>query len=294
MTLPFVPIRVSAAILLVAWPVQGDQGSAGGQLDQAKAMYESAEYDSALSVLDGITVEGSTAAARDRAEYRVLCLLALGRNADAETAAVQIIDADPLFSPGPDVSPRLRALLHDVRKRLLPALVQTHYQAGKDRYDRADYPAAIREFTLTIGLFDAAREGDGPAAPDDIRTLAVGFRDLATHKVATAEAARETSAQLAAHRPTSVEPVPIRQDIPSPPPQVAALLRQRGNTLTGSLEIVISPRGDVDQASVSGSIHPAYDALLLAATKRWKYRPGSRDGTPVEFVKRVIVNVRLP
>jgi tetratricopeptide (TPR) repeat protein len=299
MTLPFLSIGVSAAILLAAWPVQGGQAP-DGRLGQAKALYESAEYDTALGVLDGIKVDGNPAEARDRAVYRVLCLLALGHNDEAEAAAVQIIDLDPLFNPGNDLTPRLRAFLNDVRKRVLPAVVQTHYRAGKERYDRGDYVGALGEFNLVVGLFEAAHDGGGPVPAEDLETLALGFRDLARQKAAAGEPAREaapsapTFAQSAAHVPTRAEPVAIRQDVPPPPPYVATLLRQHGSTLTGSLEVVISARGTVDRVSMTESIHPAYDALLLAASKRWRYRPALMDGNPIAFVKRVIVNVRLP
>ena len=295
MSMSFGSISTSAVILLVAVPVQGGQALDAGRLSQAKALYDSADYDTALNVLDAIKVEGTPADARDRVLYRALCLLALGRQADAEAAAAQLVDADPVFSPGADLSPRLRTLLEEVRTRALPALIQKHYLAGKDLYDRADYPGAVRELSLTIELLDRAGGGD-PTERNDLKTLAVGFRDLAKQRIVTSGSSRAPTApaHTAGPVPASVEPVPIRQDIPPPPPYVASLLRQRGNTMTGSLEIVISPTGIVERARMTGSIHPAYDAELLAASKRWRYQPGARNGAPAEFVKRVIVNVHLP
>ena len=61
--------------------------------------------------------------------------------------------------------------------------------------------------------------------------------------------------------------------------------------LAGVIEIVVSARGDVGAVNVLTSLHPVYDKLLIAAAKQWRYRPATRDGEAVAYVKRLSVSV---
>jgi hypothetical protein len=39
-------------------------------------------------------------------------------------------------------------------------------------------------------------------------------------------------------------------------------------------------------------VHPVYDAMMLAATNNWTYRPATLDGVPVRY--RKLVEISLP
>jgi hypothetical protein len=39
-------------------------------------------------------------------------------------------------------------------------------------------------------------------------------------------------------------------------------------------------------------IHPSYDAALLRATGKWKYRPAMKSGVPVRYEKIVAIDVK--
>src|SRR5215216_7545929 len=106
----------------------------GGMLGAARDLYASARYDEALSVLNGL--RGGEAADRKAVEqYRSLCLLALGRPAEAETAIAAVVTADPTYRPGEsEAAPRVRATFSDVRKRLLPEITSARYQVAKAAY----------------------------------------------------------------------------------------------------------------------------------------------------------------
>jgi hypothetical protein len=41
-----------------------------------------------------------------------------------------------------------------------------------------------------------------------------------------------------------------------------------------------------------GSVTSAYDSLVLAASKAWRYRPATMNGAPVKFRKLVQLNIR--
>ena len=79
-------------------------------LTAARDLYASARYDEALAVLNGLKpVEGITSDRKSIEQYRSLCLLALGRGPEAESAIAAVVTADPLFMPGEtDASPRVR------------------------------------------------------------------------------------------------------------------------------------------------------------------------------------------
>ena len=48
--------------------------------------------------------------------------------------------------------------------------------------------------------------------------------------------------------------------------------------------------GGVTDVVVRQSVNAAYDTLVAAAARTWKYRPATKDGVPVRFVKTVVLN----
>ena len=110
---------------------QFDGSTPQGPLNTAKDLYASARYDEALSVLNGLRI-GESADRKSVEQYRSLCLLALGRASEAETAIAAVVTADPTYRPGEsDTAPRVRATFADVRKRLLPELAHRALSVGE-------------------------------------------------------------------------------------------------------------------------------------------------------------------
>ncbi len=188
---------------VVSLPVRGaDDG-----LATARSLYAAAEYEDALSALDRLQQLGETPIddRRTIAQYRAYCLLALGRNADAEDAIAVVVNAMPLYTPSDsDVSPRVRTAFKDVRRRLLPLIIQERYAAAKAAFDRKEFDAAASGFAGVVAAIedpDAAPYFDRPPL-SDLRGLAIGFRDL------SASAAR---------------PAPL----PATPPPAAAIVSQQ-------------------------------------------------------------------
>jgi protein TonB len=58
------------------------------------------------------------------------------------------------------------------------------------------------------------------------------------------------------------------------------------------LDLVVGVDGDVAGTNVVGS-NPVFDGAAVEAVKRWKYRPATRDGRPVEVVLTVTVEFSL-
>src|SRR5439155_1848294 len=85
--------------------------------------------------------------------YRAFCLLALGRNGDAEQAIESVVMADPFYQPSDaDVSPRVRTAFKDVRHRVLPTVVQDRYTIAKAAYDRKEFAVAEKGFKQVLDV----------------------------------------------------------------------------------------------------------------------------------------------
>jgi hypothetical protein len=273
-----------------------------GPLNTAKDLYASARYDEALSVLNGLRIEAVDRRAVE--QYRSLCLLALGRNSEAESAIANVVKEDPAYRPGESESPRVRATFTDVRKRLLPDLTTARYQTAKLAYDRRDWAAAEEQFRLVLALID---DPDNSGRLTDLRVLAAGFLELSVRAAAPPPPPVEpkpTAPPVAAAAPPSpagplpgkiytaedegvTPPVVVRQDIPGVPQSLMAMARPRG-----LVDVVIDELGRVVGLTIRGSIHPTYDAQILTAARDWKYKPATLNGRPVKYRRLISVNVQ--
>ena len=95
MKFPIIATLCIAAAL--ASPASAQQAS----LNAARDLYASARYDEALAVLNGM--QSSTGVTSDRRmieQYRSLCLLALGRGTEAESAIAAVVTVDPAVRAG--------------------------------------------------------------------------------------------------------------------------------------------------------------------------------------------------
>src|SRR5215467_11453759 len=81
-------------------------------LQTAQALYASASYDEALAMLERLQKQPlAIADAVELQQNRALCLLALGRNADAESALAEMVKAQPTYRlPDATTAPRVRAM----------------------------------------------------------------------------------------------------------------------------------------------------------------------------------------
>jgi len=271
-------------------------------LTAARDLYASARYDEALAVLNGLPSDAVASDRKSIEQYRSLCLLALGRGAEAETAIAAVVSADPLFVPGEaDASPRVRQAFSDVRQRLLPQIATTRYAAAKAAYDRKDYSLAETQFRSLLTLLDDPQmNGRLP----DLRTLVSGFVDLSSAAAAPPPEPKkpEPAAATVAPPPAPVAPkephvwtadeagvtapIAVRQDIPRVPTAIAAQARPRG-----LLEVVVDEQGRVINLTMRLSIHPMYDPQLLAAAREWRYKPATVNGVPVKFRKVIQITV---
>jgi TonB family protein len=287
-------IRILTTLCITAClggPVSAQQSS---PLSAARDLYASARYDEALTVLNGMPREGDMLDRKSIEQYRSLCLLALGRGSEAESAIAAVVTVDPTFVPGEsDASPRVRAAFSEVRQRLLPEIAASRYTAAKAAFDRKDFATAEPAFRELLALLNDPQMGNRLS---DLRVLASGFLDLSVAAAAPPPEPEKPQPPppppapmmpppnhiWTAEEPGVTVPVALKQDVPRVPIAIASQTRERG-----LLEIVIDEQGRVTSISLRSSVHPVYDPLLMTAARQWRYQPASVNGVPVKFRKLV-------
>jgi hypothetical protein len=301
---------IVAAAVMVAIVMMAPGVSAADTLAAAKDLYASAAYDEALAVLNKLLAGVPARDERREIElYRTLCLVAIGRSAEADKAIEAMVTRDPLFRPlGEDIPPRMRIAFSDTRKRLLPALVQQKYADAKEAFDRKDFAGAASGFKATLdGLADPDIAEAAKQSPlSDLRVLAVGFLDLSEKSMAPpplppAFSPAPNPAPTAVPRATPRVPTPVRQVytsedrnvvLPTTVHQAVPPFQGRISVpMTGVVEVVIDETGAVESVAMRETLTPPYDRLIVSAARTWKYRPATVNGMPVKFRKLVQINL---
>jgi TonB family protein len=297
--------RLIAPFLVAASFAQAALGQVPGPRDvvgAARELYTSARYDEALAVLNDLRPSDNGSAVADRKaieQYRSLCLLALGRGSEAESAIGAVVTADPSYQPGEvEASPRVRAAFSEVRRRLLPEIASARYSEAKALFDAKNHAAAAQHFRQTIALLD---DPDMGGKLPDLRLLARGFLDLSIAASAPAPAAKPVTAAPAPPAPSALAdpnraytmadknvapPVMIRQEMPRLTMSMKAQARDRG-----VVEIIIDELGRVTNIMIRESVHPMFDADLITHARDWRYRPATLAGKPVRYRKMIQINV---
>jgi tetratricopeptide (TPR) repeat protein len=241
-------------------------------LAAARDLYASAAYEDALMVLNKIE-PGQPSDRLAVNQYRSFCLLALKRNVEAEQAIEAVLADEPAYAPSEaEASPRLLQAFASVRQRILPAVVQRTYAHAKASFDHQEFAAAAAEFSQVLKMLDDGGLGDATGRPP-----------LKVEAPAPTVAVANPNRVYNTGEAQVVPPVMLRQELP-PLPRDLVFHRQ------GVLEVIINEAGMVETATMRSPIDPRYDAMVITATRQWKYQPATVGGTPVKF--RKIIGVR--
>ena len=281
-------------------------------ISAARDLYASAAYAEALAELARVEATApAPATKRDADVYRTFCLVALGRDTEAQAVAESLVRRDPMLSLDqfPDASPRIATMYASVRRRVLPQVVKDEFRAAR-ALAAGNAPEAQPRLRHVRQLLDAARQaGAWDDTMADMRLIVDGFLDLA-HTAERQNAAAEAAPVAAPPEPTSpppavvssspaalaasskdggvLAPIPVFQPGPAIPPALLLMVRQLHRSST--IDVLINEQGTVDDVTVKQSVTPAYDSLIVAAARRWRYKPALKDGVPVKFVSTVVVN----
>jgi len=302
--------RVCTAVGLIAWlALTPAPAGAEDSIAEARKLYQSADYDAALAVLDRLKNDATASADPEFGPYRVLCLLALGRSDEAQQSIAAILRQNPRYRPSEtETSPRIRAVFEDARRRLLPQIFQERYDTAKVAFERKDFQSAADQFrSLVLLLDDPTLKGEDSRA--DLRIVVSAFSDLAEAAAITQKptAAVPTAPVPAPASPTAPErtaavaprvylagstgvvpPVAISKSLPPFPRGTAPALPLNQ---VGVLDIVVNELGNVSEVTVRKSVHPLYDQKLVASVRTWRFKPATKDGKPVSF--RSVFEVKI-
>jgi hypothetical protein len=303
-------LRTTMAVAVVAILTLASAAriTASEELTRAKGLYQSAAYDDALTVLNGIS---DPAEAVEVHHSRGVFMSARVRRADAQLAMATRVCVPPLYHlPEEETSPRVRAMFAEVRQATLPGIVQRAYADAKAAFDRTD-PAAAARFDRVLEL---RTDPDVAADPSlaDLSTVAAGFRDLSKAAAAPPPVIATTSAPVnppaTTPRPTPPAAPPaaspsrsgptadaVSTGIIVPPFAISQTFPQMQTNVArewdGEVELVIDVAGKVISARMTKSINPSYDVQLLRAARNWTYRPATKDGVPTQMLKLVTVHL---
>ena len=271
-------------------------------LTKAKALYDSAAYEEALTVLGSVNMP-------EAQQYRALCMLALGRPQDATGAVELLVSSSPTFEPSAeDVPPRFVTLVSEAKKKLLPGIARKTFNEGREQFKTGDRDAALKKFDLVVTLTSSPGFKDSPDA-EDLRTLASGFIELANASaplqaradaktpsaapanppapVPVVETPKPAEAETAQGASEVIQPVAVRQTIPPVPSGISGL-----GSPTASVKVEIGADGRVVNAAMQQPSHPLYDRLVLQAARDWLYTPALLNGRPVPSEKVVTIQLR--
>lgn len=177
--------------------------------------------------------------------------------------------------------------------------------AMADRPEQADFRTLAQGF-VTLAAAPAS-SGTAPAtgAPPTNGTLSANGAPPATASSAAPPPTAPRAANGAPPPPTAPRSADAATPRPAPPlltpaePLDETLPQWRppnrtigGSEYEGSLKLEIGPDGRVKSATILEPSHPLYDATLLGAAKRWRYKPATLDGTNVESERIIAIRLR--
>jgi hypothetical protein len=307
MRLRFKQVFASHLVAAIIFLMMAESASAQGSLAGARELYTAAAYDDALAMLNGLRgADRRPEEGRTIDQYRALCLLALGRADEAAGAIQAMVVAAPSYHlSDTEASPRVRTAFHDVRQRMLPAIIQQKYADARAAFDRKNLAAASDGFKLVLELLNDPDLGSAGNQPplSQLRPMAINFRDLA--------AASASTSSPAAARPSTPTPpataarAPVRPAAPRiysfadanviPPTTLRQTMPVLGEVFVqrqGAVEIIIDETGLVESATMAVPVNVVYNGLVLAAAKNWRYMPATVDGVAVKFRNTIQLDLK--
>jgi hypothetical protein len=194
-----------------------------------------------------------------RAElYRALCYLALGKRDDADKAVETIVQRDPLYRAPDDIAPRMRNALGDAKKRLLPTIIQQHYNNAKAAFDARDFGVAGEGFQRVLSAMND---------PDMTHAAARGSQ-------AVGDRLPRLSAQ-------TTQPPPVAAMLALPPPVQQPVQQQAQVQAAHTVTRIYT---GIEQLS-------GYDEIVLNAARNWRDQPAKASGQAVKFRKSIRITL---
>lgn len=299
-----------AALALLASVPFAPAALAGDALSAARAAYRDAAYEDALGALDRMGSDPSGAArSPDAQRLRALCLLALDREPEARQSLRALVQDDPRVSfASADTPPRLRTMLEEARRTVVPEVVRQRYRAARSLFETGAILDAAVGFREALGLAATLRDGDVADAGSLARELYEVSLRMAEARLPSASwlppgvVSPSAAADAAESAWSPVAPADAAGAVVVPPraiyQPVKPVPRSGDNApvvpYRGKVLVIINERGEVENARIAERGNPLFDAVLLESVRLWRYEPASRDGVPVPFTSVALVTMDVP
>lgn len=305
LSLTLVALAVGVLATTLPSSVLAQSAQPADSLAEARRLYQTAAFGDSLAVLarldDPAKRLEDPLLSESIDEYRTLCLLALGRQAEAERAMEALLMRHPLLMPGLDERPpKFVALYHAVRVRFLPRLAAATYAAAKRRYDAGDFVTASRHFQETIGILRSVTVDTSYAAvAADLETLAGGFLSLALQRINPSQVAAIASSEPARATAAIIAP-PAQPASPAAAVTPVMPLPHEPQTLTRVGAAGLADAFDVAPTDAAPPVAAATETVVVDAESLdafgAPFRPVARVYTAndVDVIPPVVIEQRLP
>ena len=157
------------------------------------------------------------------------------------------------------------------------ATAEAELARGRELFARQDYAAAAQAFDRVLQIL--ARE-PGPQL-EELREVARSMAEVS--RAAIAEQVEMATREYRAGDPGVIEPVPLGYLPPKPDPATPADRLQ-------VLEVHINTSGTVDSAKFVMNRPSFRNSWWTSAAKAWRFNPATRNGQPVRFVMRIVMD----
>jgi hypothetical protein len=231
-----------------------------------------------------------------------------------------------------ELAPRVASVFTAARARLIPEVARAALAEGRQLMQKGDAAGANRRFEAVTRLLSepglaeradlsdlalaatafaeltkaqmaaaaaAAAPAPQPAAPAEASApvAASGAQPPPAPRPGSGVTTLKPPAAAAANMPAIIPPgtpglvpaIPVSQVVPPWQPG-SGVIGQLG--FTGAVKVTIDATGKVIAATMSPSVYPPYDRLILTAARDWVYRPATLEGQPVASERLVEIVLR--
>lgn len=191
------------------------------------------------------------------------------------------VGGEPLSAAGDirlPATPRRRAPVDAASgATAVPADVATRFDAARDLFERQQYQEATQGF---VGVVETLRANPSPEARQ-LSQVATELAEVSRVAIAGAPDApvveyQAGDAGVLVPRALTILPKPPRRD--TPPERIEVL------------ELHINEAGGVDAARFLLDRPSFRNRWLVSAAKAWRFTPAVKDGQPVRFVARIVLD----
>ena len=158
------------------------------------------------------------------------------------------------------------------------ASAETELARARALFERQEYAAASVAFERVLEMLGT----DSSQQAEEIRQIARSLAEV-SHAAVAAEETAAANREYRTGDPGVTDPVPFGYLPPKPNP----------NTPPDSLQVLevhVNPNGLVDSAKFVMNRPSFRNTWWISAAKAWRFRPAMRDGKPVRFVMRIVMD----